>query len=47
MVKSPLVYVNDADILGGRVHNVNKTEALVVAIKENGLELNSVKTSTR
>ena len=46
MVKSPLVYVNDANILGGRVHHVDKTEALVVAIKENRLEVNSVKTST-
>jgi len=39
-----LVYVDD-DILGGRVHTVNKeTDALVVARKEIGPEVNGDKT---
>ena len=39
-----LVYADDVNILGGRVHTVKKnTEALVAAIKEIGLEVNSDK----
>jgi len=35
-----LVYADDDSVLGGNVHTVNEnTEALVVAIKESGLEL--------
>jgi len=41
-----LVYVDDVNILGGSVHTINKTDALVVAIKKVGLEVNSVKTSS-
>jgi sorting nexin-29 len=37
-----LVYADDVNILGGRVHAIEKnTEALLVATKENGLELNA------
>jgi hypothetical protein len=39
-----LVYFDGVNILGGSVHTINKTEALVVAIKKVGLEANSVKT---
>jgi len=40
-----LVYVDDINILGRRVHDIEKnTENLVVATKENGLELNADKT---
>jgi hypothetical protein len=40
-----LVYVDDINILGGRVHTVQKnTAALVVAIKEIRLEVNVDKT---
>ena len=36
-----MVYADDVSILAGRVHTVEKnTEALVVAIKEVGLEVN-------
>jgi len=38
-----LVY-SDVNILGGSVHTIKKTEALVVARKENGLEANADKT---
>jgi len=39
-----LVYVDD-DILDGSIHTVNKeTDALVIAHKENGLEVNADKT---
>jgi len=41
-----LVYFNGVNTLGGSVHTINKTEALVVAIIKVGLEANSVKTST-
>jgi len=37
-----LVYADDVNILGGSVHTLRKnTEDLVVASKENGLEVNS------
>jgi hypothetical protein len=40
-----LVYVDDVNILGGSVHAIKKnTEALVVASKEIGLEVNPEKT---
>jgi len=40
-----LVYVDDVNILGARVHITKKnTEALVVGSKENGLEWNAEKT---
>jgi hypothetical protein len=40
-----LVYADDVNILGGSVHAIKKnTEALVVASKENGLEVNAEKT---
>jgi len=40
-----LVYADDVNILGGRVHTVKEnTEALIVAIKEIGLEVNADKT---
>jgi hypothetical protein len=39
-----LVYANDVNILGGSVHTVEKNkEALVVASKETGLEVNADK----
>jgi hypothetical protein len=42
-----LVYADDINILGGSVHTVNKnTEALVVATKQNGLEVNAENLST-
>jgi hypothetical protein len=38
-------HANDANILGRSVHNIKKnTEALVIASKETGLEVNAVKT---
>ena len=40
-----LVYANDVNILGGNVHTTKEnTEALVVASKETGLEVNADKT---
>jgi hypothetical protein len=40
-----LVYAQDVNILGGSIHTVRKyTDALVVASKETGLELNADKT---
>ena len=40
-----LVYVDDVNILGGSVHTVKEnTEALVVASKETGLEVNADET---
>jgi hypothetical protein len=37
-----LGYVDDDDILGGSAHTIKKNaEALVVASKENGLEINA------
>jgi hypothetical protein len=40
-----LAYADDVNILGGSVHAIKKnTEALVVASKEIGLEVNSEKT---
>jgi len=40
-----LVYVDNVNILGGNVHTVKKnTKALVVVVKENGLEVNADKT---
>ena len=39
-----LVYADDVNILGGSVHTVKKTaETLVVASKENGLEVSADK----
>jgi len=36
-----LVYTGDVTILGGSVHTIKKnTDALIVASKENGLEVN-------
>jgi hypothetical protein len=41
-----LVYDDDVYILGGSVHTINKNaEALVVASKENGLEVKADKTT--
>jgi len=40
-----LVYADDVKILGGSIHTIKEnTEALVVASKENGLEVNAGKT---
>jgi hypothetical protein len=40
-----LVYANDVNVLGGSIYTVMKnTEALVVASKETGLEVNANKT---
>ena len=40
-----LVYADDVDILGGSTHPIKENaEALVVAIKENGLEVNAGET---
>ena len=40
-----LVYADDVNILGGSVHTVKEiAEALLVADKENGLEVNADKT---
>jgi hypothetical protein len=40
-----LVYVDDVNILGGSIHTIRKnTEALVIASKEIGLEVNAEKT---
>jgi hypothetical protein len=40
-----VVYADDVNILGGSVHAIKKdTEALVVASKEIGLEVNAEKT---
>jgi len=40
-----MVYVDDVNILGGSVHTIKKNkEALIVASKENGLEINADKT---
>jgi protein associated with RNAse G/E len=39
-----LIYADDDNILGGNVHTIKKhTEALVVASKKNGLEINADK----
>jgi len=41
-----LVYADNVNIFGGRIHNVKKnTEALILASKESGLEVNSNKQS--
>jgi hypothetical protein len=43
-----LVYADNVNILGGRIHNVKKnTEALILASKESGLEVNSNKLSLK
>jgi hypothetical protein len=40
-----LVYADDVNILGGNIHSVRKnTEALLIASKEIGLEVNAEKT---
>ena len=40
-----LIYADDVNILGGKVHNIKeKTESLIVASKEIGLEVNADKT---
>jgi hypothetical protein len=36
-----LVYADDANILGGSIHTKKNTDALVVACKETGLEVNA------
>ena len=42
---SGLVYADDVNILGGSLHTMKRnTEALVVATKESGLEVNADKT---
>jgi hypothetical protein len=38
-----LVYADDVNILGGSVHSIKNTEALLVASKEIGLEVNAEK----
>jgi len=38
-----LVHANDFNILGRSVHTIKNTEALVVASKESGLEVNADK----
>ena len=39
-----LVHADNVNILGGRINNVKKnTEALILASKESGLEINSNK----
>jgi len=41
----PLAYADDVNILGGSLHTVKENaEALVVATKETGLEVNADKT---
>ena len=41
-----LIYANDISIMGGSVHTIKKnTEALVVAYKDTGLEVNTDKTN--
>ena len=46
-VQHVLAYADDVNILGGSVHTVKKNaEALVVATKEIGLEVNAEKRST-
>jgi hypothetical protein len=40
-----LAYADDVNVMGGSVHTVKKNaEALVAAVKENGLEVNANKT---
>jgi hypothetical protein len=40
-----LVYADDVNILGGSIHTIRKnTEALLIAGKETGLEVNAEKT---
>ena len=39
-----LVYANDVNILGGSVHTVKETVALVAASRKIGLEVNADKT---
>jgi hypothetical protein len=40
-----LVYADDVNTMGGSIHTIKKNmEALVVASKENGLEVNADKT---
>jgi hypothetical protein len=42
-----LVYADDVNTLGGSIHTKKKNrEALVLAIKETGLEINADKTNT-
>jgi hypothetical protein len=42
---STLVYTDDVNMLGGSIHTVRKnTEALLIASKEIGLEVNAEKT---
>jgi hypothetical protein len=41
----PLIYADDSNILGASIHTVMKnTEALLIACKEIGLEVNAEKT---
>ena len=41
----PLVYADDVNILGGNIHTVRKnTEALLIASKKTGLQVNAEKT---
>jgi len=44
-IRQLLVYADDVNILGGSVHTIKKNaEALVLASKETGLEVNADKT---
>jgi hypothetical protein len=40
----PFIYADDINILSGSIHTVGKTEGLLIASKEIGLEVNAEKT---
>jgi hypothetical protein len=39
-----LVYADDVNLLGDNIHNIEKTESLIEASKEVGLEVNTERT---